>query len=165
MLTAYHWPGNVRELQNVIERAVLVCDGHVVHAHHLPPTLQTAEASGTVMSVSLDDAVDGVREGPAAGRAEERARQPRQGRAAAAHDRSDLQLQGAPARDRLEAVQAVVSRKRLQALSQVALHYDHPIATRPLARQIREFVTQQARRATGAPAGAERGTGPPRATA
>src|SRR5262249_30004315 len=43
MLMAYHWPGNVRELQNVIERAVLVCDGDVVHAHHLPPTLQMAE--------------------------------------------------------------------------------------------------------------------------
>jgi Nif-specific regulatory protein len=35
-----------------------VCDGHVLHAHHLPPTLQTAEASGTVTSVSLGDAVD-----------------------------------------------------------------------------------------------------------
>jgi Nif-specific regulatory protein len=58
MLTAYHWPGNVRELQNVIERAVLVCDGLVLHAHHLPPTLQTAEASGTTMSVSLGDAMD-----------------------------------------------------------------------------------------------------------
>ena len=58
MLTAYHWPGNARELQNVIERAVLVCDGHVVHAHHLPPTLQTAEASGTVVNVSLEEAMD-----------------------------------------------------------------------------------------------------------
>ena len=48
MLMAYHWPGNVRELENAIERAVLVCDGGVVHPHHLPPTLQTAEASGTV---------------------------------------------------------------------------------------------------------------------
>ncbi len=57
MLTAYHWPGNARELQNVIERAVLVCDGHVVHAHHLPPTLQTAEASGTAMNISLADAM------------------------------------------------------------------------------------------------------------
>jgi Nif-specific regulatory protein len=45
MLMAYHWPGNVRELQNVLERAVLVCDGDVVHAHHLPPTLQMAETS------------------------------------------------------------------------------------------------------------------------
>jgi Nif-specific regulatory protein len=57
MLAAYHWPGNARELQNVIERAVLVCDGHVIHAHHLPPTLQTAEASGTAMNISLADAM------------------------------------------------------------------------------------------------------------
>jgi Nif-specific regulatory protein len=57
MLTSYHWPGNVRELENCLERAVLVCDGHVIHAHHLPPTLQTAEASGTVTRLSLKDAV------------------------------------------------------------------------------------------------------------
>ena len=57
MLMAYHWPGNVRELENTIERAVLVCDGSVIHAHHLPPTLQTAEASGTLTSTSLSDAV------------------------------------------------------------------------------------------------------------
>jgi Nif-specific regulatory protein len=57
MLMSYHWPGNVRELENTIERAVLVCDGNVVHGHHLPPTLQTAEASGTVMSASLAEAV------------------------------------------------------------------------------------------------------------
>jgi len=57
MLMAYHWPGNVRELENTIERAVLVCDGSVVHAHHLPPTLQTAEASGTLSEVSLAEAV------------------------------------------------------------------------------------------------------------
>jgi Nif-specific regulatory protein len=58
MLTAYHWPGNVRELENVIERAVLVCDSNVVHGHHLPPTLQTAQASGTVTSLSLSEAVN-----------------------------------------------------------------------------------------------------------
>jgi Nif-specific regulatory protein len=57
MLMAYHWPGNVRELQNIMERAVLVCDSGVIHGHHLPPTLQTAEASGTGMHVTLDDAV------------------------------------------------------------------------------------------------------------
>ena len=58
MLMSYHWPGNVRELQNTIERAVLVCDGNVVHGHHLPPTLQTAESSGTVMSLSLAETVE-----------------------------------------------------------------------------------------------------------
>ena len=56
-LMAYHWPGNVRELENVLERAVVVCDGQVVHSHHLPPTLQTAETSGTAMTASLDEAL------------------------------------------------------------------------------------------------------------
>jgi Nif-specific regulatory protein len=57
MLASYHWPGNVRELENAIERSVLMCDGQVIHGHHLPPSLQTAEASGTVTRVSLLDAV------------------------------------------------------------------------------------------------------------
>jgi Nif-specific regulatory protein len=57
MLMAYHWPGNVREMENALERAVLVCDGAVIHGHHLPPSLQTAEGSGTVTRVSLKDAV------------------------------------------------------------------------------------------------------------
>ena len=59
MFMSYHWPGNVRELENVIERAVLVCgDGGVIHGHHLPPTLQTAQASGTMPSLSLSEAVE-----------------------------------------------------------------------------------------------------------
>jgi Nif-specific regulatory protein len=57
MLMSYHFPGNVRELENAIERAVLVCDSNVIHGHHLPPTLQTAEISGTVTDLSLDAAV------------------------------------------------------------------------------------------------------------
>ncbi len=40
MLTAYHWPGNVRELENVIERAIILADGDVIHGRHLPPSLQ-----------------------------------------------------------------------------------------------------------------------------
>jgi Nif-specific regulatory protein len=58
MLASYHWPGNVRELENCLERAVLVCDGQVVHGHHLSPTLQTAAASGTVTRLSLAGAVE-----------------------------------------------------------------------------------------------------------
>ncbi|HNQ14179.1 MAG TPA: sigma 54-interacting transcriptional regulator, partial [Pyrinomonadaceae bacterium] len=58
MLTSYHFPGNVRELENVIERAVLVCDEQVIHGHHLPPTLQTAEISDTVTQLSLTGAVE-----------------------------------------------------------------------------------------------------------
>ena len=58
MLMAYHFPGNVRELENAIERAVLVCDSNVIHSHHLPPTLQTAEVSGTVTALTLKSAVE-----------------------------------------------------------------------------------------------------------
>jgi Nif-specific regulatory protein len=60
MLASYHWPGNVRELSNAIERAVVLCDGGVVHAHHLPPTLQTAESSGTTANQSLQEIVEAV---------------------------------------------------------------------------------------------------------
>ncbi len=57
MLMSYHFPGNVRELENAIERAVLVCDSNVIHGHHLPATLQTAEGTGTVTDLSLESAV------------------------------------------------------------------------------------------------------------
>jgi Nif-specific regulatory protein len=58
MLTSYHWPGNVRELENVIERAVLICDSNVIHGHHLPPSLQTAEGSDTITRLSLASAME-----------------------------------------------------------------------------------------------------------
>lgn len=57
MLMAYHWPGNVRELENCIERAVLLTNDHVIHGHHLPPTLQTAEISGTRHEGTLDESL------------------------------------------------------------------------------------------------------------
>jgi len=60
MLLAYHWPGNVRELENCIERAVLISTDDVIHGHHLPPTLQTAEASGTAFSGTLDATLDNI---------------------------------------------------------------------------------------------------------
>lgn len=58
MLSSYHWPGNVRELANVMERAIVVCDSQVIHAHHLPPTLQTAEASGTAQTTTLKESLE-----------------------------------------------------------------------------------------------------------
>ena len=63
MLASYHWPGNVRELENTIERSVLMADGEVIHGHHLPPTLQTAEAAGTVVLASLGGAVESFERG------------------------------------------------------------------------------------------------------
>ena len=58
MMVAYHWPGNVRELENCIERAVLLSNDGVIHGHHLPPTLQTSDASDTIGTGSLRERVN-----------------------------------------------------------------------------------------------------------
>ena len=43
-LRAYEWPGNVRELQNVIERAMILTTGPVLHVEEvLGPTTQEQE--------------------------------------------------------------------------------------------------------------------------
>ncbi len=36
ILKGYHWPGNIRELRNVMERAVILCDGGELQPQHLP---------------------------------------------------------------------------------------------------------------------------------
>ena len=40
LLQRYAWPGNVRELQSVVERAVLLADGDVIHPDDLPQVLR-----------------------------------------------------------------------------------------------------------------------------
>ena len=40
ILMSYEFPGNVRELENIIERAVALCQGPSIEVHHLPPDLQ-----------------------------------------------------------------------------------------------------------------------------
>ena len=42
ILCAYDWPGNVRELENAIERAATLCEGDVIQAADLPPSLVEA---------------------------------------------------------------------------------------------------------------------------
>ncbi len=57
MMMVYHWPGNVRELENCIERAVLLSSDGVIRGHHLPPSLQTPDATDTSGQGALADRV------------------------------------------------------------------------------------------------------------
>ena len=45
ILTNYHWRGNVRELENVMERAMLLCDGEEIQPNHLLMSSQLGETS------------------------------------------------------------------------------------------------------------------------
>ena len=36
VLQSYEWPGNIREVRNVVERAVILCSGDLIHASDLP---------------------------------------------------------------------------------------------------------------------------------
>ena len=45
-LTGYDWPGNVRELANVLERAVILCDGSSVLVEHLGELTRGRRESG-----------------------------------------------------------------------------------------------------------------------
>jgi formate hydrogenlyase transcriptional activator len=63
-LMAYEWPGNVRELANVLERAVILCDGHSILEAHLGvigrdrrdsgsfPTLEEVERQHIIRALS-----------------------------------------------------------------------------------------------------------------
>jgi len=42
ILCAHEWPGNVRELENAIERAVTLCEGDIIQAGDLPPSMVSA---------------------------------------------------------------------------------------------------------------------------
>ncbi|MDC7240486.1 MAG: nif-specific transcriptional activator NifA [Spirochaetales bacterium] len=60
LIMSYHWPGNVRELENCIERAALLSTDQVIHAYHLPPSLQSAESSDTGLHTTLSQAVENL---------------------------------------------------------------------------------------------------------
>jgi DNA-binding NtrC family response regulator len=53
----YHWPGNVRELENVIERALILCDAGVIEPEHLPlgvrlePSFRPTEDDGRLVTL------------------------------------------------------------------------------------------------------------------
>lgn len=60
MLMIYRWPGNIRELENCIERAAILSTDKVIRPQNLPPTLQTAQSSGTTNKGTLQSIVEKV---------------------------------------------------------------------------------------------------------
>jgi len=61
-LTRHAWPGNVRELQNVIERSVVLGNGHEkLGISDLPPELQGLSISDELPKGSFHEAVRGYK--------------------------------------------------------------------------------------------------------
>ena len=58
ILEVYPWQGNVRELRNVVERALLLCDGPEIMPEHLP--LETMAANSISFSVPAPVAVASI---------------------------------------------------------------------------------------------------------
>jgi Nif-specific regulatory protein len=56
LLEAYEWPANVRELCVVLDRAVAVADGPLIHEYDLPADVR--DAGQPVLTPGLIDAVD-----------------------------------------------------------------------------------------------------------
>ncbi|HTE00699.1 MAG TPA: sigma-54 dependent transcriptional regulator [Mucilaginibacter sp.] len=54
-LEAYQWPGNIRELKNVIERAVILCDGSELDETLLPAEIRQLQSSKPGQTLSAFD--------------------------------------------------------------------------------------------------------------
>jgi transcriptional regulator with PAS, ATPase and Fis domain len=52
-LRRHEWPGNVRELRNVLERALIMCDGRFIDAEHLCFRVREHSAPAPVTSTDL----------------------------------------------------------------------------------------------------------------
>jgi DNA-binding NtrC family response regulator len=61
-ILGHTWPGNVRELRNTIERAAITCEGDLITAGHLPPTLsghtrvESADAITLLIGTTVEEA-------------------------------------------------------------------------------------------------------------
>ena len=51
----YDWPGNIRELQNLIQRAVVMCDGCEIGLEHLPERIRAVPAKSIATEAEAED--------------------------------------------------------------------------------------------------------------
>lgn len=52
---AYDWPGNIRELENILERAINICDGPIIELEHLPEYICNCKPTIQLESGSLEE--------------------------------------------------------------------------------------------------------------
>jgi transcriptional regulator with PAS, ATPase and Fis domain len=51
--TAYRWPGNVRQLENLIERLIVLSDGHEITMNDLPEAMRAGAVSDELIRIEL----------------------------------------------------------------------------------------------------------------
>jgi DNA-binding NtrC family response regulator len=63
LLESYGWQGNVRELKNVVQRAVLICEGQVLLPDHLPPRFKPGKPVRSKVSFEVGTPLEEVERG------------------------------------------------------------------------------------------------------
>ena len=130
MLEQHTWPGNVRELANVIEHALILCDGGPIRPEHLPQRF-AAPAAGLPMlrpaaAVQLARVGNaGHFRGPGPPR-----RQQAQGRRGIGHQPQDALQQAQPGRRAGEIGVAVRNRQRKVSAAASSRRAPGPAASR-----------------------------------
>src|ERR1700719_2725302 len=60
-LLAHPWPGNVRQLRNVLERALIVCDGRMIRKSDLPDDFRAANTNdGSFIKIPVGSSLEDV---------------------------------------------------------------------------------------------------------
>lgn len=59
-IDTYNWPGNVRELKNVLQRAVINCQGDILNINHLPKRLMNSRHSDITIPIRVGMRLDEI---------------------------------------------------------------------------------------------------------